>query len=742
VKRQLQKTADPTKNSHYFVLAAPVESVGKLSKSKSDPVDREVPEKTNFARKHSQVFRRLGIDLINVAEDGSAVVHMKPEIMDQLSSRVRTLDALGAREQSRWVTIDRFELIPEEFRIDREWLDELKARKVTDAIVEFQPLLVRSEIDSLIRALVSDLHPNVGENITGTGTDFSGRQWLRGKITRESLSKISRDFYSVQSLHSPLNSLAAGSSAIRLSSDSAGSTVVDHGRLPSVGVVDTGVPAAHVILSKYRRAPGYLKPGVSNLGPHEHGCFVSSRIVFGDVDCSSGQPDPLPTGSALYYDINVSGGDPNDPAGIDDKGVVNPAMQAIVSTAPDVRVFNLSFDTRLPLNLISSVKRSEYLNTVQDLDNFIFHTDVLVVIAAGNSTPGQTPESAYPLHYNDPQWALGAWARSFNSLTCGSYVGRLTSGGLVSELGWPSPFCRVGPGLCNSPKPDFSAHGGNCDESYHDSGHGVGVLAANGIWKNRLGSSFAAPLLARECAFALQKLEEVCEGEAKPFAATAKAFLALTATPPVERSAVKRLVKLTLGRGEATSKRLYSPISSTGVMIWQGTLEDDKDVARVQVPVPSRWVKEAELPSLRIIVAWNPPVHAAVSEVWATRRVSVQLRMHPDGPAHHASKIQSHRSYPIHDRTYDLRNIPKGTSLAEGDMWLVELSYEQIAAYHPGMIFSAQQRVAFAAELFDGGPRSVSPQESLQALPAAKSMTRLTVPTVAAQYPVILRNLL
>jgi len=59
-------------------------------------------------------------------------------------------------------------------------------------------------------------------------------------------------------------------------------------------------------------------------------------------------------------------------------------LQAIVSTAPDIRVFNFSFDT-LPLDSIDTVKRVESLSLVQDLDNFIFQNDVLVIVSAGNS---------------------------------------------------------------------------------------------------------------------------------------------------------------------------------------------------------------------------------------------------------------------------------------------------------------------------------------------------------------------
>ena len=61
-------------------------------------------------------------------------------------------------------------------------------------------------------------------------------------------------------------------------------------------------------------------------------------------------------------------------------------------------------------------------------------------------------------------------------------------------------------------------------------------------------------------------------------------------------------------------------VAETGVMIWQGVLEDEKDIARVQVPIPADWWKEAEDPFLRLVVVWDPPVNAAVKHLWATQR--------------------------------------------------------------------------------------------------------------------------
>jgi hypothetical protein len=658
---------------------------------------------------------------------------MKPEMMEQLSNTAHSLPELGTREKSRWATIESFAVIPSELRIDSDWVDTLPRKTATDAVIEFQPLLTRSEIDALVRALVSILLRDLREAVTGTGSDFSGRQWVRGSITPESLKKISESFSSVQSLHSPLISIAAGPAPIK-QRIRASTLEVDTSNLPVIGILDTGVPADHAILAKYRRGT-YVAPTSTATPGDRHGCFVSSRAVFGDPDYSAGPPDRTPVGTARYYDINISGTRPGE---IDDKGVW-PALQAIVATSPDVRVFNMSFDSTVPLDQMT-VKASEALRLVQDLDNFIYQNDILVVIAAGNSRPGLIPATPYPRHFNDPQWALGAWARSFNSLTCGSYVAGVSPGSVVTQVGWPSPFCRVGPGLNDSFKPDFSATGGNGNPQYeYAPGLGVWGLNPSGMWEDNSGTSFAAPLLAREAAFALQRLQRVCQRGAQPFATTVKAFLALTAAAPVDDPAVKDLVERTLGRGTASAHRLDAPTASTGVMIWQGVLEDEKDIARIQIPIPLDWWTNAEEPVLRLVVSWDPPVNSAVKHLWSTRDVTVRLRTHPDAKAHRPSNVRAHGSYPMIERFYNLHNFPDEVEV-EGNSWLLEISYEQIAEYHPGMTFPPQQRVAFAAELVDQGTTKLSPQTALQSLAETQTMTRLTIPPTVSRLPVVLKT--
>jgi hypothetical protein len=326
VRKEIQESRDPAKENHYFLLAEPVQQLAKASKDKTKAVGGKVFESTDFAEKHSRVFRRLGLDLINVADDGSAIVHMKPDMVEQMSNTAQTLPTLGPKEKSRWATIHNFAMIPPELRIDSDWLDTLRAKTVTDSVIEFQPLLTRFEIDSLVREIVSTLLRNLREAVTGTGSDFSGRQWVRGQITRESLTKIAAAFFSVQSLHSPLISIASGTPSVRKRSHAGTILEVDTSSLPVVGVIDTGVAADHAILSKYRRGT-YTAPTSTASPAHPHGCFVSSRVVFGDPDYSSGPPGSPPVGSARYYDINISGIRPGE---IEDKGIY-PALQAIVA---------------------------------------------------------------------------------------------------------------------------------------------------------------------------------------------------------------------------------------------------------------------------------------------------------------------------------------------------------------------------------------------------------------------------
>ena len=232
-------------------------------------------------------------------------------------------------------------------------VESSQKKQLADAVVEFQPLLTRAEVESLIHAVGAILAKPTGGVLTGTGTDFTGRQWIRGKITPVALRTIAEQFFSVQSVHSPLLSVAVWANHRSSPSqvDASINSVIDVSSLPSVGVVDTGVPSGACEIKALSENKDIVAPTFLRIRwAGSHGSFVASRVVFGDPDYSTGIPTLMPEGNARYYDINISG---IGPGLIEDKSIY-PALQTVVSTAPDVRVFNMSFDSNEPLEFYAA----------------------------------------------------------------------------------------------------------------------------------------------------------------------------------------------------------------------------------------------------------------------------------------------------------------------------------------------------------------------------------------------------
>ncbi len=738
----VRSSHDPLKDERYFVIAQPVAEIEKRSSDKKKAPKGTLKEPTDFGGSHARVFDRLGLDLLQVTDDGKAVVHGQAERMDQIIQRSESLAQLGPREQSRWVTIDSFDTVPLELRVDANWLKTLRPHQAADVVIELQPVLSRVEADRVLRTIADLLSEREGERLTGTGTDFSGRHWFRGKASQQSVRKIARDFFSVQAVHSPLFSIAAGkskgSAAVGPARLALGpSAPADAHALPCVAVLDLGVPADHRQLASYRR--GQFVPTDAPRPPiGDHGAFVASRVVFGEHNTPEGLTGSI--GRCSFYDAIVA----EDPDGsgannrVSDK-IVMDALRGVRGAAPDVRVFNLSFGDARPLGDFAPVERREKRLMLQDLDNFVFASDTIVVVAAGNSRPGVIPTPGYPDHHADSNWALGPWACGFNTLVCGSFVSRVSTSGLA-QVGWPSPFSRIGPGLCDAPVPSFGAPGGNTDAQFRRSaGLGVWGYSGAGLVEDRAGTSFAAPLLAREAAQTLHELQQFCTAGTQPFAVLARAFLSLVARRPSD-DAPAELAGRTLGNGLAGASRLAAPAPRSAVILWQGYIESPSDVVRVQLPIPLDWLAEADLPVLRLVVCADPPVNEVAHTTWACRKIRPVLHPGPDVRAVTAPR-GGHSSYPCTDRRYDLSRFKPGSEKgAEGEMWLLELSYEDAAPYPPGMDFDPRQRVAFAAELLDKSAMRADPQPAMQRLPIAASMNRLSVQPVAIRNPVIVRT--
>jgi hypothetical protein len=724
------RTTDPLRDRRLFLLSRPEVAVEKHSTAKKAK-DGLLKQETDIGGEHARIFERLGLDLIQLTPVGEALVHAKIETIDQLETTAAQLGTAGKREQARWALLSEFKFPPIETRIDLDWLEALDDKLVHEVIIELQPVLTRSEFELVSGSVRDLLVGRDGEDVFAAGRDLSGRRWLRARLRRATIKRLGTGLISIQSIHSPLRSVAFSSPVRGQGGRPAEQATAVRGELPAVAVLDGGVPREHVALAAYRRGE-YRHAEAEHLDGGDHGSRVASRIVFGEVEARSPGFVP-PPGVCKYLDVVLPCvPDGNGRLEFDDKAILE-SLREVARNYRDVRVFNLSLGTIQPLSRMSEQQRYERLVELQDLDNFAFEHDVVVVVAAGNTAPGMIPAASYPDHVDELDWGMGGLAAGFNTLVVGSFVGHPNSDGVARRLGWPSPFTRVGPGIADGAVPNFSASGGDGDANYQfrpGVDLGVWTLNQNGLWEDASGTSFAAPLVAREAAIAIQSLQQHCGPGVQPFAALVKAWLCLVARHRVPNnrfpSGVQKLAQRTLGRGLPEAGRLTHVRPDSAVLLWQGTLERAGHVARVRVPVPREWLAEAVAPCLRAVAAWNGPVFAGAPGVWGCRRVNVVLRPNLGGKALRLPKGAATGAYPIVDRTDDLSRarLESLNIEVDSDEWVVELDYSDEGPYPPSLRIDEQQRVGLALELFDaqGG---VSPQAALQSMPLVQTMIHL-----------------
>ena len=681
------RTADPLRATQLFLLSRSEGTIPQDSKSKKAQAGSKDVE-IEFAGKHARVFQRLDLQLLRVTDAGDALVYAKRETLDQLEATAARLSVAGKGDRAKWAFLKEFHLPPIETRVDVAWLGALKATVAYQVIVEFQPVLTRADVDLLIQAIQAKLADSKGEHATVGGRDPSGRRWIRAAMLPTTIRYLAEQFPSIQTIHAPLTSVLFATSSGQTDAKSAPlPPEVAATELPVVAIVDAGIPREHPVLRTYRRGE-FQHREAEQTDPGDHGSRIASRIVFGDVVVDGPGYVP-PGGQCRYLDVIVPAErNSDDELVLDDKAILD-AMGDVARNYSDVRVFNLSLGSYLPIDSFPEPLRQERLTQLQDLDNFAFDHDALIVVAAGNTRRGVRPNTDYPRHVGERDWALGPWAAGFNTLVVGGYVPRLNTDGLAKRQGWPSPFTRIGPGVAGAPVPSLSASAGDCTDSYQwQAGLGVWTTSKSGTWEDAIGTSHAAPIVAREAAFLLRDLQRFCPPGVQPFASTVKAFLHLVARPEAPRPsltpAARTLASRTLGHGRPSAARLVSPKEGTAVFLWQGTLEGPGHSARVRIPLPGEWLRDAKAPRVRVVCAWNSPVNAGAPEIWACRKVNLQLRPSLDADAPRGRGNAS-GAYPLLDKVYDMsadRLKELGVELT--DEWVLEIAYEDVAPYPLG----------------------------------------------------------
>lgn len=737
---------DPTGTRHHFLAAHPDASLQFEGKAAGEPTLKT--KEVDFGGRESRLFRRLGMDLVGTA-DGVAIVHLSDENRARIDNELAEPQAIGRQRRNDLSMIESFGVVPLAARFSQAWLDDASGGPRVDLVLELMPVLRGAEVDEVlhgIRKFLPGLDPEA--RWKRLGRDFSRRAWLRLELRRDAIKPLLEAFPSIQHAHPPIFFEAAAAPERRRRT--AGRAAAPLGqppartvsRPPVVAIVDMGVVVDHSVFSTERAALGgrpiiggrYGHPSGGAGARGHHGSMVASRVAFPPQD---DDPAGTPLG-ALCRVVDINATDPEEDL-IDAKAIL-PMMQTAMDANPEVRVFNLSCRMRgASLTTLAdgeSVRYGEALRATADFDNFAHRNDALVVIAVGNAPEGAVPIAPYPGHLEDPNWHLCAPAFAANAVTVGATVGtHVSPDTVVTEPHRPSPFSRVGVSPLPGIKPDLCAVGGNQRvDGVESPWAGVPVLDQSGEWVRSAGTSFAAPVVAREAAFLWRRLRDIGRGLVEPYAVTVKACLALSGRRGGDERGIEALAKVALGFGYPEIDPWFEPPADRGLLVWQGMLKGPNLKSRVRFPIPGEWLAAAKAPRLRVCWCWDPPVNPAVPEVWICRDVTLRLRAAADDGAPALSGSRSTRGrtpYPLRFRDFVLdgpRLEEQGISAPADGIWILEVSYLEIADL-PDLPLSTYQRVAVAAELVDleGG---VGPQEALQAMPIAQSMTHFSVETV------------
>lgn len=734
------RVRDPSVRAHQFLLTIPA-SLTKLSESrKAKMTGGRVAFTPRFGGSQANVLEKLGFDLVSTDDSGNATVHVHASKLTRIRTVVSGLATAKRRDKERWIQIGDFREIGWTSRIDATWLDSLDEDMLVDTHIRFHALLSKSELLSVLEAI----WPLLGarELLRRRGVDFSGRHWIIAQLRKTTLRVLAEQFPSIQSIHPRLStSVAVMSRHNPTRVTSSVTRPINTSQLPIIGMLDTGVPESHPILTReyipYRYTDPHLVDELAPIG--DHGSQVASALVFGHIRCDgSVRPQDFPPASCRVFDM--VGGWSAKHAEVPDE-ISDRAIDAVLATVRDVRVFNLSLGGP-KLNEMNQKEREEKLRYLECLDNQAFARDILLVCSAGNSNPGVAPADCYPGHVDDKAWSLRVMALNYNGLVVGAHVDPIASRGIAVNVGAPSPFTLIGPGLNHAPVPNFSAPGGDVQQDYTPArGCGIWCFNSDGMVEDCIGTSYSAPLVAREAAFAFQELAQYCPDQ-RPFAATVRAWLTMVAHRPKFQGALEVLAKRTIGCGFPSARSLQIPERERAIFVWQALLESAGSTARVAIPVPNEWRQMAKMPLLRLVVSWLTPVNAALCDLWACRKVTAQLRTSHDPKANplRFRGRATYSTYPLIDRTYEIGTDKLESQHIENaeDLWTLSITYEDIGPTPLGMAFAPQQRVGVVIELRDDVQEPTSPQPAIVSL-NVPPMTHLSNIPVPLPVPVVVK---
>ena len=410
---------------------------------------------------------------------------------------------------------------------------------------------------------------------------------------------------------------------------------------PAVAVLDSGLTSGHPLVgAALGDAQGYVLPhrNADDADPW-HGTFVGGLALYGDIEECIGQGQFVP--ELRLFSGKVFNDDDNDQTEFVEK-----AVEAAVRELHEqygCRVFNFSYGDRNKVYDGRHVRGLAYT-----LDRLTRELGVLFVVPTGNLVPTELPEDArgsYPDYLFAESARLLDPATSLNALTVGGlarheasrdaqrYPDRLEDVPLA-RAEQPFPLTRRGPSVMGAIKPDIVEHAGNLaimrtGGRFRDGGLGVvslnGGFAQGAAFGEAIGTSYAAPLIAKKAARLLAELPEATPNLLRALlgahARWPQACLALlnAGGDPEGRDRLLRLI----GYGRVDDAALFRSLDNTVTLLADEQISNDKHHF-FELPLPaSFWSGGRRTREISVAMAYSPAVRTTrldyrMSRLWFT----------------------------------------------------------------------------------------------------------------------------
>jgi|SRR5580658_2533553 hypothetical protein len=403
---------------------------------------------------------------------------------------------------------------------------------------------------------------------------------------------------------------------------------------PRLCVLDSGIASNHpLIANNVGHASAVMSSTTVSADEHGHGTMVAGLSIFGSVrscfeDGTFSSPIILFSARVLDRHNRFD----------NDKLIVNQIRDAITEFQAEphnCRVFNLSLGTGAPA-FTDGVERQTVW--AESLDILARELKVLLVVSAGNrneiftTNTGQAEQvlRAYPNYLlehsariNDPATAaipitVGALAAS-DVMATRQGAGASDISRAVAKTGQPSPFTRLGHGINGAIKPEFVEYGGNA--VFLGTGNtrrigkepGTAVMSFSHQPLQRLfaydvGTSLAAPIVARNAALTWHRLRTVLEREPDPN--LVRAVMATAASVPNQ---VLNLLHSeddryrVAGYGRVDIDVALDSSDRRVTLVAENRLRLDT-FAIYSVPIPPSYVQAYGRKLIRVALAFDPPV--------------------------------------------------------------------------------------------------------------------------------------